>query len=328
MPVDPAISWIVEAANAAEEPDGSLPVEELRARAHALMDKTFLAVSEDPPEVSSTDHAVPVESGQITVRVYRPEGEGPLPAHLYMHGGGFWLGNLDHAETPCRELSAGAGCVVVSVGYRLAPEHKFPVAMEDSYAALCWAFEHASELGIDPARVSVGGASAGGNLAAVVAMAARDRNGPPLVFQLLEIPVTDMTMSKPSIQENGEGYILTRRAVEQCIGYYLNDPIQARDPYASPLLARDLASLPPALVMTAEMDPLRDEGEAYAQRLSEAGVQVRLVRWVGHVHGAGAFTRILPSARDYRETAVAALREAYSGSAGTPSAHALRADPA
>ena len=176
-----------------------------------MMQTSFVALSEPGPDVAQIDdRVIPVDGGEITVRVYTPDGDGPFPAHVYFHGGGFWLGDLDFSDGTCRELCDGAKCVVVSVDYRLAPEHTYPTAPEDSYAALLWTVAHADELGIDTTRVSVGGASAGGNLAAVVALMARDRSGPPLVAQVLEIPVTDLTMSQPSVVENGEGYLLTR----------------------------------------------------------------------------------------------------------------------
>jgi acetyl esterase len=313
MPLDPALVPIVEAVN--ENPPASDPtqtVQQQRDVAHGYMQQSFVALGEPAPEVGAIDdRTVPVDGGEIAVRVYTPKGSGPFPAHVYFHGGAFWLGELDHFDTGCSELCAGAECVVVSVDYRLAPEHKFPTPVEDCYAALLWTVAHADELGIDPARVSIGGGSAGGNLTAVVAMMARDRGRPPLVLQVLDIPVTDLTMSCPSVVENGAGYLLTREAIEQYVDFYLEDPDDAKDPYASPLLADDLSGLPPAVVMTAEFDPLRDEGEAYAARLADAGVPVTQKRWLGHVHGSVAMTAIVPSAREWRDEVVEALRAAY-----------------
>ena len=316
MPVDPALVPILEAAAAAPaRRDPSTPIAQLRAIADEMMQTMFIGLAEPGPEVADiTDHVVPVDGGEITVRVYTPAGDGPFPGHVYFHGGGFWLGALDQFDNVCSELAAGAECVVVSVDYRLAPEHKFPTAPEDCYAALLWTFEHAAALGIDPGRVSIGGGSAGGNLTAVVALMARDRGGPSLVLQVLEIPVTDLTMSSPSIAENGEGYLLTKAAMEQYRDFYLADPGDAKDPYASPLLADDLSGLPPALVTTAEFDPLRDEGEAYAARLAEAGVPVTQRRFEGHVHGSGSMTSLVPSAREWRDATIDALRNAYRSS--------------
>jgi acetyl esterase len=279
---------------------------------HDVMTTGIFVFAEDAPVVARVeDYPVPVEGGEITMRVYTPAGPGPFPAHLYIHGGGFWLGTLDMSDVTCRELCAGAQCVVASVDYRLAPEHKFPTAPNDCFAALQWLIVNETELGIDTTRVSVGGASAGGNLAAVVALMARDRGGPPLVFQHLEIPATDLTMSSPSITENAEGYLLTKAGIEMCTAFYLDEPADAKHPFASPLLAHDLSGLPPALVVTCEFDPLRDEGEAYAARLRAAGVPTELIRMDGHIHGSTSFTKLMPSAREYRDQVIEALRGAY-----------------
>ena len=313
MPVLPALQAVLDATNAAPPPPPFASVAEARAHAHDMMLSSFAAVAaEGPPVADQFDRLVPVADGEITVRVYVPEGDGPFPAHLYLHGGGFWLGTLEMSDDACRSIAVDAGCVVVSVDYRLAPEVTFPVPVEDCYAALLWVVEHAAELGIDATRISVGGGSAGGNLAAVTALLARDRQGPPLVLQVLEIPVTDLTMSQRSIDENGAGFLLTRQSIEQYIGYYLADPADAADPYASPLLADDLSNLPPALVMTAEFDPLRDEGEAYARRLEEAGVPVTARRWDGQFHGSQGMAKLIPDeARAYHGEIVSALRRAY-----------------
>jgi acetyl esterase len=312
MPVDPALAPILEAASSVAAPEAELSVAEKRAFAHQMMQTSFVALSEPGPEVAViAEYRVPVGGGEITVRVYTPPGDGPFPAHVYFHGGGFWLGDLDFCDITCRELCAGAECVVVSVDYRLAPEHPFPAGIEDSYAALVWTAEHADELDIDTTRLSVGGASAGGCIAAAVALMTRDRNGPPLVLQVLDIPVTDITMSCESIAENGEGYILTRGAIAQYCDYYIADPADAKHPYASPLLADDLSGLAPAVVMTAEFDPLRDEGEQYAQRLRDAGVPVQAKRWAGHVHGSASMTALVPSSREWRQEVIDQLRKAY-----------------
>jgi len=301
-------------ASAGPAPEGLSPAE-LRARANEAMKQSFLALGNPGRDVASiVDHRVPVEGGEITVRVYTPHAPTPLPAHLYLHGGGFFMGAAEHFDANCQDIAADTGCVVASVDYRLAPEHKFPVPAEDCYAALNWLAAHAADLGVDPDRISVGGGSAGGNLSAVVALMARDRGGPPLVFQVLEIPVTDLTMSYPSVVENGTGYMLTQEGMRAYVGYYLGDPGDAKHPYASPIFADDLTGLPPALVMTAECDPLRDEGEAYGERLREAGVPVTIRRWDGQIHGSQRFAKLLPEeAREYHEMVVAALRGAYGG---------------
>ncbi len=325
MPVDARLQPILDAANAQPAPTGNLSIEAQRDHAHEVMAQSFLMLQDEGPEVASIvertvrvdneyTQAAAVEPADITVRIYTPRGDGPFPGHLYLHGGGFWIGRPEHFDAGCRTTADGAGCVVVSVDYRLAPESKFPTAPEDCYAALVWFADHAAELGVDPARISVGGGSAGGNLTAVIALMARDRGGPPLVFQALEIPVTDLTMSQRSIVENGEGYLLTTESIAQCVGYYLADPSDATHPYASPLLADDLSGLPPAIVMTMEFDPLRDEGEAYGRRLREAGVPTTMRRWEGQFHGSSTMSKLMPAeAKEYQDMVNAALRAAYGG---------------
>lgn len=312
MPVDPAIQPILDTINTTAQPvHDTLPTARLRAILQDISTRR-LALSTPPPPVARVqEQVVSVEQGEIVVRIYTPFAPGPLPAHLYFHTGGFWMGTLEHCDGWCRELCSGATCVVLSVAYRLAPEYPFPTGLEDGYRALCWVFAHAAELGIDPARLSIGGASAGGNLATVIARLARERQGPPLIFQLLELPTTDLTMSQPSIQLYGEGYLLTRSALSHICSLYLSDPQQAFNPCASPLLAPDLSALPPALIMTAEFDPLRDEGEAYGQRLKEAGVPTTIKRWPGLIHTAEHMSKILPTAIQFREMAVQALLQAY-----------------
>jgi acetyl esterase len=312
MPLLPALQAVLDAmADAPAAPPSATPAE-ARASAHAMMDTSFMALAaEHPPVASEADHTVPVDGGEITVRAYTPDVTPPLPCHVYIHGGGWWLGTLEHSDNTCRAIAADAECVVASVDDRLAPESTFPTAAEDCYAALAWVVEHAYELGVDPARISVGGGSAGGNLSAVVALMARDRGGPALVFQVLEIPVTDATMGQPSIVAN-DGYLLTRAGMEQYRDYYLPNDADWTHPYASPLHAPDLSGLPPALVMTAEYDPLRDEGEAYAARLAEAGVEVDAMCWEGQFHGSQSMAKLIPDeAAAYHREVVNALKQAY-----------------
>jgi acetyl esterase len=312
VPLDPVLVPILEAINSAvpQQQDG-LTVAEMRAQNHEMMDASFVAHGDDAPPIANVeDIGIPVADGEIIVRVYTPIGTGPFPAHLWIHGGGFWLGTIDQFDSACRAIANMAECVVASVDYRLAPEYKFPIPAEDCYATLEWLAREATQLNVDPTRISVGGASAGGNLSAVVALMARDRGGPPLVLQVLDIPVTDLTMSHPSITENGEGYLLTKEGCAQYVGFYLDDPTDATHPYASPFFADDLSDLPPALVTTAEFDPLRDEGEAYAERLRAAGVPVELHRMDGHIHGSMAFTKLMPSAVEHHRRTIAALRAA------------------
>jgi acetyl esterase len=232
---------------------------------------------------------------------------------FHIHGGGFVAGSAALLETEHRRLSADLQCVLVSVDYRLAPEHKFPAAADDCYAAAQWVMNNASLINGDPDRLAVGGDSAGGNLAAVVALMARDRGGPALVFQLLVYPVTDYyTAGTPSYQENADGYFLTRDDMVWFWNHYLNDQSEAASPYACPLRAPSLAGLPPALVITAEFDPLRDEGEMYAARLGESGAAVELVRYDGMIHGFFSMSGVLPQGRYAVELAAAHLRSAFS----------------
>jgi acetyl esterase len=262
------------------------------------------------PKVPTRDVMVPVHGGAIRVRLYEPASSGALPLHVFLHGGGWCVGDLDQRDPRCRAIAAGAGCVVASVDYRLAPENAFPVPLEDCYAALRWLVHEADRLGVDATRVSIGGESAGANLAAAVALLSRDRGGPPLVFQWLDVPATDLTLSQPSVDRLGTGYGLTKASMEAYTAAYLRE-VEPTEPYASPLYYDDLAGLPPALVMTAEYDPLRDDGISYVRRLREAGVAVEHHDLDGLTHAAMAFTRLLPTARRYEEAAVAALRGAY-----------------
>ncbi len=318
LPVDPIIQPILDAINAAGQPERTLPAAERRDIANAAAAKSFVAMSEPGPDMASvTDHTIEVDGGKITVRVFVPHRSLPLPIHVNFHGGGWFMGTLELDEAAMRWIASEVGCIVASVDYRLAPEHKYPTAAEDCYAALLWTVDHAAELGGDGSRVSVGGGSAGGNLAAVIALMARDRGGPPLLFQLLEIPATDLTLSQPSIEENGEGFMLTKASMHEMVRDYLGDLSKATEPYASPLLAADHSGLPPALIMTCEYDPLRDDGDAYAKRLAAAGVPVEIRCWPGMIHGAGAFTAILPSARDYRTLVIDALSAAHGGTRDT-----------
>lgn len=286
---------------------------ERRAEANAHVEATLgWLIGRVAPLACETDHRVPVDGGEITVRTYSPGGDGLRPGHVSLHGGGWWMGTLEQWDPACRSLARDVGCVVASVGYRLAPEHRFPVAVEDSYRALCWVVDHAAELRIDPGRLSIGGGSAGGNLAAAVALVARDRHGPDLLAQVLEVPATDLTMSQSSVEENGSMPVFGKADYAACVADYLADPEHAWDPYASPLLATDLSGLPPALVMTAELDVLRDEGEAYARRLGAAGVDVELVRWPGQFHGTQTLDALIPDeAAAYRAVIVEWLRRAH-----------------
>jgi acetyl esterase len=285
----------------------SFTVEQLRANMGALM-----VAQGDPEPVGRVENrSFPGPGGDVPIRIYSPAGAGPHPVLVYFHGGGWVLCNLDTHDGTCRSLCNQAGCVVVSVDYRLAPEHKFPAGLEDCYAATRWVAERAATLGVDSARIAIGGDSAGGNLTACVALVARDRGGPGLVHQLLVYPVTDATFETPSYQQNAQGYFLTRDAMEWFWNHYLRGDADATDGYAAPLRARDLAGLPPATVITAEFDPLRDEGEAYGRRLREAGVPTRIERYDGLIHGFFGMTAMVAKAKGAVAMAAAELRTSF-----------------
>jgi acetyl esterase len=292
-------------------PDPSLPAAERRAAIHRGMAQRSAMVAPAPPVVTS-DHQVPVEDGTITVRAYRPPDAepGPLPVHLYVQGGGWWLGELDHRDALCAHLATDAGCVVVSVAHRPAPEHPFPIPVHDCHTALLWTADHAPDLGIDATRITIGGASSGANLAAATTLMARDKGGPALAAQVLDIPALDLTMSLPSAKGVGAKTLMSPEDLAADIARYCS-PGDLSDPYASPLLADDLRGLPEALIMTAEYDILRDDGAAYARRLSEAGVPSELICWPGHVHGSHEMTAMLQSARDWQAREASFLRDVF-----------------
>jgi acetyl esterase len=239
------------------------------------------------PEIASVvNRDMQGPGGSLPLRIYTPLGQGPFPLMVFFHGSGFVVCSLDTHDGMCRNLCAGAGCVVVSVDYRLAPEAKFPAASHDCLAATRWAYENASALDADPGCLFVAGDSAGGNLAAVTALRLRDEGGPKPRGQLLIYPVTDyFEPGTPSMIENAEGYGLTRDGMIWFWNHYLADASVGVHPHASPLRENDLGGLPPALVYTAQYDPLRDEGEAYADRLAAADVPVEVKRWEGMNHG-------------------------------------------
>ena len=281
MPIDPQVRLFLEAAKALGEPPlHALTPEEAR-RVNAAH-----AGGRGPvePVAQTHDRTVAGPGGPIPLRVYVPEGDAPLPVLVYFHGGGWVIGSIATHDVTCRQIANAAGCLVVSVDYRLAPEHKYPAAVDDAYAATAWVFEHAASIGADPRRVAVGGDSSGGNLAAAVSLMARDRGSFRLAFQLLVYPIVDYDLNTPSYRENADGYLLTRDTMRWFWECYLEREEDGRHPYASPLRAEDLRGLPPALVITAEYDPLRDEGEAYAVRLRRAGVPVTQTRYDGMIH--------------------------------------------
>jgi len=252
-------------------------------------------------------------AGPIPLRLYRPAADGTLPVLVYFHGGGWVIGDLDTHDVLCRQLALGAGCAVVAVDYRMGPEHRFPAAVDDCLAATRWVGANAAALGVDPSRLAVGGDSAGGNLAAVVAIAARDAGGPPIAYQLLIYPATDQRRVAPSHTTNAQGYLLTADSMRYYHDHYIDDPKHDLDWRASPLLAPDLSGLPPALVLVAGYDPLRDEGVQYAQKLTEAGVRTALVSFERQIHGFVPMGRALDEANE----AVAMCADALARGLGT-----------
>jgi acetyl esterase len=282
------------------------------AQARELM-KGMAVLSSAPEAVAKVENlTIPGPGGQIPVRIYTPRGDGPFPILVFFHGGGWVICDLDTHDNLCRSLANRVHCVVVSVDYRLAPEHKFPAAVEDAYAATQWVAHNAHRINGDPARIAVGGDSAGGNLAAVVAMMSRDQDGPSLTYQLLIYPATDVSSNNTDSYKNyAAGYFLTKGDGEWFCAHYLNCEEDRLHHRASPLLAPDLSGLPPAFVITAEFDVLRDEGESYAKRLKGAGVSVKHKRYKGMIHGFMSMDGLLDQARDGIEEASAALREAF-----------------
>jgi acetyl esterase len=312
MPLAPEARAVLDAIAAANRtPYEQLPPPEARRQ----FKEARGPLQPDPPEVASAEERdIPGPGGPLRVRSYRPLGSTArelLPGLVYFHGGGWTIGDLDTHDGLCRALANAARCAVVSVDYRLGPEHKFPAAVDDSVAATRWVAAEAARLGIDGGRLAVGGDSAGANLATVVAITARDSGGPRLAFQALIYPGTDIDGKFPSLTELGQGHLLTTQMMKYFRECYLGRPEDASDWRCSPLRAKDLSRLPPALVLTAEYDPLRDEGRAYAERLRESGVPVAYTCYPGMIHGFVTMGRVMPAApRAIREIG-AALTDAF-----------------
>ncbi len=312
MPLEPRVARLVSVANRLDRrsSDDLLPAR--RAAAAATSARLgALVMAKGPEPAEQRDVEIGVAGGRIRIRLYRPAGPGPHPLYLFIHGGGWCAGTVEERDPRCRAISAGAACLVASVDYRLAPENQYPTPLDDCEAALGWLLDRAGDLGIDPSRVAVGGESAGGNLAAALARRNRDRGGPTICHQWLDVPALDLTMASPSIESVADGHLLDRADIDRYLDGYLADRVQALEPDASPLLVDDLAGLPPAWVMSAEFDKLRDDGLRYAAALGDAGVPVTHTVLEGHVHPSFAFTRILPSAAAYERGAIAALAAAY-----------------
>jgi acetyl esterase len=297
-------------ASGGGKPLEQLPVEEARLLSAGL--SNFGGPEEPVAEVQN--RTVPGPAGSIAVRVYRPIAKETLPALIYFHGGGFVICSLDTHDRECRSLANASGCTVISVNYPLAPENKYPAAVEDAYAATQYVAEHAAEFGIDPQRIAVGGDSAGGNLATVVATLARDRGGPLLKFQLLIYPLVDFADNSPSMQQYAKDYFLTRESMDWFTDCYLSNRAAGLEPSASPMNAKDVRGLPPAMILTAEYDPLCDQGEAYARKLQSAGVPVELKRYDGMIHAFFSFSGVIDTAKVALADAASALRRALGSS--------------
>ena len=309
MPLDPKLAEIL----ASLDPSAETPVEEMTPEdARAVWKEEMAAVAGAPlPVKSASAHEAPGPAGPVPLRLYEPAGAGagPLPVLVYFHGGGWIRGDLDTHDDVCRYLCHHAGCLVASVDYRLAPEHRFPAALDDCDAATRWVAGNAARLGADPARLAVGGDSAGGNIACGVTLTARDHGDPAIAFQLLIYPATDLAGETGSKRLYSSGYLLD--SMPFYVASYIGPEGDAAAPLASPLLAGDLSKLPPAFVLTAGFDPLRDEGEAYARRLQDAGVAVEYRCHDGMIHGFVSITGLIASAEAGLADAAAALRAAF-----------------
>ena len=277
-----------------------------------LRSRMAMANMPSPVELASiTDRTIPGPDGPVPVRIYRPSADSGLPVTVFFHGGGWVIGDLESHDHCCRTIAAKANCVVVAVDYRLAPEAKFPAAVDDAWAATEWVATHGDELDVDVSRLAVAGDSAGGNLAAVVANMSRDHDHVEVIQQALIFPDTDGACDRPSMTDNAEGYLLTSTAMDFFHGHYLRSDADIADPRYSPIVS-DLVGAPPAVVVTAEFDPLRDQGNAYAEKLAASGVEVDHVEYEGMFHGFFSMDAGLDVASKAQDQVAAALRNAFS----------------
>ena len=308
MPLDPQAQAVMDAVAALGFPaNHTVSPEEARANGRARPRAVGPAVAR------VEDRTIPgPDNTGLPVRIYTPEGAGPFPVLVWFHGGGWVVGDLDSADATSRNLTVGGQCVVISVDYRLAPDTKFPGPAEDCYSATQWAAGNAAALNADTSRLAVGGDSAGGNLAAAVCLMARDRGGLSVGFQLLVYPVTDRNYNTGSYIDNADGYQLSRDGMIWYWDHYLASDADASNPYAAPLQAADLSGLPPALVITAEYDPLRDEGEAFARALASAGVPTTCTRYDGMIHGFFGMAAAVDKGRQAVDQASEILQATFS----------------
>jgi acetyl esterase len=311
MPFHPQVQEIRDRLERDQVPNlYTLSIEDAR---EADVKATVAGAGHEVPVASVTEREIPGPAGPLRIRIYQPDVPGPWPVLMYFFGGGWSLGTLDTSDDICRRLTNAAACLTVSVGYRLAPENKFPAAVEDCYAGAAWVAAHAAELGADPSRVAVGGDSSGGNLAIGVTLLARQRGGPRPVHQLLVYPNTQYGSDTASMRECQDEHFFNPNAVRWYWGLYLAAPEDGASPLASPLREPDLSGLPPATLITAELAPLRDEGEQYAARLAEAGVPVDSRRYDGMPHAFFTMTGFVDAAGQAVDYAAARLRAAFSG---------------
>lgn len=308
MSLDPIVAEMLKEMAEANVPALSeMPPEDGRAM--------YRVMTESMPQADIAkveDRKVPVTDGEVTVRIYQQQTTPDQPCLVYFHGGGWVIGDLETHDSVCRQLTQQAGCTVIAVDYRLAPEHPFPTPVNDCYEVTCWVHDQAAQLGINPACIAVGGDSAGGNLSACVSLKARDESGPQLVHQLLIYPVTDSSFDTESYIANKEGYMLSLEDMMWFWDLYLNGNMgDKNNPLVAPMKAADLSGLPPATVITAEYDPLRDEGEAYGEKLRQAGVATVTQRYDGMIHGFFGMTDLLEGSRQAMTFAVKQLKAAF-----------------
>lgn len=309
MSIDPQAQRLLDLAAQGRRPqyETLTPVE-----ARAQYDAASAGVQGDPPVPFETrEIEIPGPGGALPARVYRATDDAALPLLVFFHGGGYVFGSLNSHDAACRHLCVEAECIVVSIDYRLAPEHRFPAAVDDAWAATRWISDHAAALGGDPTRLAVGGDSAGGNLAAVVCQLAKAEGAPGIVFQLLIYPGTDLSLSLPSHKKFGEGYLLTSNLIDWFMDHYFAPGSDRTDPRASPLFAEDCAGLPPALILSAGYDPLQDEDRAYVEKLGAAGVPVLYSHYEGMLHGFITMPGFLDKAREALNECAGALRTAF-----------------
>ena len=308
MPLDPQVEKVLKDTAALGLPD----YQDLSpAEARKQMRYYSPAVQAELSVKKVVDRQIPGPAGDFPIRLYYPAGDAPFPTVVYFHGGGWVIGDLETHHAFCHALAKTSGCLVVAADYRLAPEHRYPAAVEDAYAATKWVVENPKHIQADPDRLAVCGDSAGGHLAAVVSMMARDRKGPRIDLQVLIYPITDYNFDTPSYIENKDGLNLTRDLMKWFWNHFMNDESEADDPYVCPLRAKNFADLPPALILTAGYDPLRDEGEAYGQKLQKAGVKVTLTRYSGMIHAFIRMTAQLDKANEALGEVSGTLRDVF-----------------